>query len=42
LLVVVVALAFMFRDKITSVLKGKLEELGASIGGFTGDGGGGN
>ena len=36
LLVVVVALAMMFRTKITEVLKGKLEELGSSIGGFTG------
>jgi Flp pilus assembly pilin Flp len=38
LLVVVVALAFMFKDKITGVLKSKLEELGASIGSFTGNG----
>jgi Flp pilus assembly pilin Flp len=38
LLVVVVALAFMFKDKITGVLKSKLEELGSSIGSFTGNG----
>jgi Flp pilus assembly pilin Flp len=36
LLVVVVALAFLFRDKITTALKSKLDELSSSIGGFTG------
>ena len=35
LLVVVVALAMMFRGKITEVLKAKLEELGSAIGGFS-------
>lgn len=34
LLVVVVALALMFRGKITETLKSKLEELGGAIGGF--------
>lgn len=37
LLVIVVALAFMFRNKISSVMSGKLEELGGSITGFTGN-----
>ena len=36
LLVVVVALAMMFRDKISGVVKEKLESLGTDIGGFTG------
>lgn len=35
LLVVVVALAMMFRGKITEALKEKLDELGGAIGGFT-------
>lgn len=34
LLVVVVALALMFRGKITETLKSKLEELGSAIGSF--------
>ena len=38
LLVVVVALAMMFRGKITETLRSKLEELGSSIGSFTGEG----
>lgn len=39
LLVVVVALALMFRGQITTALRAKLEELGGAIGGFTvGDG----
>jgi len=39
LLVVVVAIGMLFRDKIQETLKGKLEELGTSIGTFTGTGG---
>lgn len=35
LLVVVVALALMFRGKITEALREKLDELGSAIGGFT-------
>ena len=35
LLVVVVALALMFRNKITETLSSKLEELGSAIGTFT-------
>jgi Flp pilus assembly pilin Flp len=35
LLVVVVALALMFRGRITEALQGKLSELGSAIGGFT-------
>lgn len=35
LLVVVVALALLFRGKITETLTTKLEELGGAIGGFT-------
>jgi Flp pilus assembly pilin Flp len=35
LLVVVVALALLFRGKITDTLTAKLEELGGAIGGFT-------
>lgn len=35
LLVVVVALALLFRGKITETLSAKLEELGNAIGGFT-------
>lgn len=35
LLVVVVALALMFRNKITETLSEKLNELGSAIGGFT-------
>jgi Flp pilus assembly pilin Flp len=35
LLVVVVGLAFVFKDKIMEIVKGKLEELGGSISGFT-------
>ena len=35
LLVVVVGLAFVFKDKIMGIVQGKLEELGASITGFT-------
>lgn len=35
LLVVVVALALMFRRQITDTLKEKLDELGSAIGGFT-------
>lgn len=40
LLVVVVALALMFRGKIESTLKDKLEELGGAIGSFTTNPGG--
>lgn len=40
LLVVVVALAMMFRGRITEALSGKLTELSGAIGGFTVDGGG--
>jgi Flp pilus assembly pilin Flp len=36
LLVVVVALAMLFRGKITSTIQAKLDELGAAIGGFPG------
>ena len=36
LLVVVVALATMFRDKITATISTKLEALSGSINGFTG------
>lgn len=36
LLVVVVALATLFRDKITTAISSKLEELQSKIGGFTG------
>lgn len=39
LLVVVVAIAMMFRDKITEAIKGKLGDLSSQIGSFTGDGG---
>ncbi len=35
LLVVVVALALLFRGKITETISGKLEELGGAIGGFS-------
>ncbi|MGE0529334.1 MAG: Flp1 family type IVb pilin [Bdellovibrionales bacterium] len=35
LLVVVVTLAIIFKDRIKGTLSGKLEELGNSIGGFT-------
>lgn len=35
LLVVVVAIGFLFKGKITEIVTGKLEELGASIGSFT-------
>jgi len=35
LLVVVVALALLFRGKITETVSAKLEELGGAIGGFT-------
>lgn len=35
LLVVVVALALMFRGKITETLTAKLDELGSAIGGFS-------
>jgi Flp pilus assembly pilin Flp len=35
LLVVVVALALLFREKITGALSAKLEELGGAIGNFT-------
>lgn len=35
LLVVVVALALMFRGKITEALREKLDELGSAINGFT-------
>lgn len=35
LLVVVVAVAMMFRDKIKEVVSEKLTELGSAIGGFT-------
>lgn len=35
LLVVVVALALLFRGKITEALSAKLEELGGAIGNFT-------
>ncbi len=35
LLVVVVALALLFRGKITETLSSKLSELGGAIGGFT-------
>lgn len=35
LLVVVVALALMFRQSITDTISTKLSELGSSIGGFT-------
>jgi Flp pilus assembly pilin Flp len=40
LLVVVVAIAMMFRDKITSAIKDKLASLSSSLASFTGDGGG--
>lgn len=40
LLVVVVALAMMFRGKITEALKAKLDELGGALGSFTVNGGG--
>ena len=36
LLVVVVALATMFRERITGAISAKLSELSSSIGGFTG------
>ena len=36
LLVVVVALATMFRNSITETIKGKLADLNGKIGGFTG------
>lgn len=39
LLVVVVALAMMFRGKITEALKAKLDELGGALGSFTVNGG---
>jgi Flp pilus assembly pilin Flp len=35
LLVVVVALGLLFRQRITDTLSAKLEELGSAIGGFT-------
>lgn len=35
LLVVVVALALLFREKITGIVQGKLGELGDAIQGFT-------
>lgn len=35
LLVVVVGLAFVFKDKIMAIVSGKLEELAGSIGEFT-------
>lgn len=35
LLVVVVGLAFVFKDKIMAIVTGKLEELAGSIGEFT-------
>ena len=38
LLVVVVALATMFRNQITSAVSAKLSELQSKIGGFTGEG----
>lgn len=40
LLVVVVALALMFRKSITQTLSDKVGELSSAIGGFTVDGGG--
>ncbi|NCN95278.1 MAG: hypothetical protein GW917_00985 [Bdellovibrionales bacterium] len=36
LLVIVVAVAFLFKNKITQVIGDKLQELGDSIAGFTG------
>lgn len=35
LLVIVVALAFVFKDRIMSIVQGKLEQLGGDIGGFS-------
>jgi len=35
LLVIVVALALMFKDQIKSILSDKLAQLGSDIGGFT-------
>lgn len=40
LVVVVVALVFIFRDRITGALRTQVDKLGGSIEGFTGDGGG--
>lgn len=40
LLVVVVGLAFMFKDRIMNIVRDKLTALGDSIGGFTVDSGG--
>lgn len=37
LLVVVVALAMMFKDRIKTIVSDKLTELSGSIGGFTSD-----
>ncbi len=36
LLLVVVAIAFMFKDKISTAVSGKLDQLSSDIGGFTG------
>lgn len=36
LLVVVVALAFIFREKITEVIRSKVADVGSQIEGFTG------
>jgi Flp pilus assembly pilin Flp len=37
LLVIVVAIAFLFKDKIQTALSAKLNELGGSIGSFSGN-----
>ncbi len=38
LLVIVVAVAMIFRDKITSTIRDKMEEVGGSLMSFTGGG----
>jgi Flp pilus assembly pilin Flp len=40
LLVIVVAVAFIFKDKITGIIKTKMEALSGDIQGFTSDAGG--
>ena len=37
LLVIVVAVAFLFKDRIMGILRDKLEQLGGSIGSLTSD-----
>ncbi len=37
LLVIVVAVAFLFKDRIREILSGKLDELSGKIGSFTGE-----